>query len=86
MFIFFECFWIFQLECSVFDSVNPENVALTNLTVTVTRNDVRPRFGNNDQSTSILETTSVGSSVASVEASDDEGVGTRKWWRHVLEF
>ena len=55
---------------AVFDSVNPENRALTNLTVTVTRNDVRPRFLANDRSTSILEITSVGSVVATVEATE----------------
>ena len=60
------------MTAAVYDDANPTSRALTNLTVEVKRNEKRPSFRQNDYSVTVLEIAAVGSSVARVQASDDD--------------
>ena len=57
-----------------YDSENPDNVARTNLTVTVKRNEYKPRFNQGEYSKTILEIQPIGSTVLRVSASDQNKV------------
>ena len=71
------CYFI-QVSAVVYDSLNPEVKAYGNLTITVERNDKRPKFDPVDYSTEILETTTIGTTVATVHAVDDNEVKLMK--------
>ena len=59
-----------------YDSENLDNVAATNLTVTVKRNEYKPRFNQGEYSKTILEIQPIGSTVLRVSASDQNKVPT----------
>ena len=58
----------------VYDSENDDQVARTNLTVTVKRNEHKPRFNQGEYSKTILEIQAIGSTVQHVSASDEDKV------------
>ena len=60
----------------VYDDANPDEKAYANLTITVRRNEKKPRFEKSDYTSQILEITPIGTQVVQVQASDEEGVST----------
>lgn len=66
-----------QVSAIVYDSANPDQKAQANLTITVERNENRPRFTPGDYSTELLEIEPVGSNILQVKATDEDGVGIK---------
>lgn len=54
--------------------MNPENPGFANVTINVQRNVNSPRFVQSDYSANILETTTVGTTVVILTATDDDQV------------
>ena len=63
-----------QLTAIVYDDLYPDTRATGNLTVEVQRNVQPPRFTQQDYSVNVLEIAAVGSRVAQVQATDQDGV------------
>ena len=63
-----------QLGVRAFDDARPNQVALANVTITVNRNPSLPVFTNLRQVINIPETQALGESIASVLATDADGV------------
>ncbi len=58
----------------MYDDANPDKTTSTNLTITVNRNANAPRFQNSNIRATVLEIVPVGSSIATVRATDRDQV------------
>ena len=54
----------------MYDDANPENIATTNLTITVRRNENAPRFDRGEYVANVLEIAPIGTQLVELEASD----------------
>ena len=63
-----------QIRVIAFDDANRESTAEAIVTITVTRNRYFPQFSSKEYRTSMLEIAHVGTSVATVTASDRDEV------------
>ncbi len=59
-----------QVTAHVYDDANPENIASTNLTINVRRNENAPRFDRGEYAVNMLEIDPIGSEIVQLEASD----------------
>ena len=57
----------------MFDDANPENIATTNLTITVDRNKNAPRFDRGEYVANVLEIAPIGTQLVELEATDRDG-------------
>ena len=59
----------------MYDDANPEQKTYTNLTITMKRNENRPRFAQSDYNVDVLEIESPGTVIREFTATDNDGVG-----------
>ena len=66
-----------QLVIEAYDSFYPENRVSANLTIVVTRNENKPRFGRSRYSSDVTDTAELGTVIKQLNATDADEVSKK---------